>query len=112
MSGDPWGPVDMAAWHEVPHLQGRLATQADVEAGRAVFYLDADAARCRPAELALPACAVQTLDDGRQRPVIVIQAEVLADETIVGVRYLDGGSGVCFAAEVELLPGPDHRFAP
>jgi len=40
----------------------------------------------------------------------VIQAEVLGGETLVGVRYLDGSRGVCFASEVELLPGPDERF--
>ena len=110
MSAEPWGPVDPAGWRSVPHMQGRLAGQADVEAGRAVFHLDVDPRRCAPAELSLPACAIQTLDDGRRRPVIVIQAEVLRDETILGVRYLEGGSGVCYAAEVEFLPGPDHRF--
>jgi hypothetical protein len=110
MSADPWGPLDPAAWQSVPHLRGQLASQADVQAGRAVFYLDAEDGRCAPADVALPACAIQTLDDGQERPVIVIQAEVLGENTIVGVRYLEGGSGVCFAAEVEFLAGPDHRF--
>ena len=110
MSADPFAPLDPAAWREVPHLQGRLARQEDVAAGRAVFYLDADPRRCAPAGLSLPACAIQTLEDGSARPVIVIQAEVLGGETLVGVRYLDGGRGVCFASEVELLPGPDERF--
>ena len=110
MSAAPWGALDASAWRELPHLQGRLAQPADVQAGRAVFVLDADPARCAPALLELPACAIQTLDDGRQRPAIVIQAEVLGGETILGLRYLEGGSGVCFAAEVQLLPGPDERF--
>ena len=106
----PAEELDPAAWRDVPHVQGRLAVPADVEAGRAVFYLDAAAQRCAPADLHLPACAIQTLDDGSERPVIVIQAEVLGGETVAGVRYLDGSRGVCFAAELELLPGPDGRF--
>ena len=112
MSDPLWAPVDPGAWQSVPHVKGRLATADDVKAGRAVFYLDVEASHAAPHEMALPACGIQILDDDRREPVIVIQAEALKGETIVGVRYLKGGGGVCYATEVELLPAPDERFAP
>ena len=43
-------------------------------------------------------------------PVVIIQAEILAGQTFLGVRYLNGGDGVCMLDEAELLPEPDERF--
>ena len=36
---DLWGPIDIERWRELPHLSGKLASEADVAAGRAVFHL-------------------------------------------------------------------------
>lgn len=106
MNDSPWKPIDPAAWRDVPHLEGRLSSEEDVAAGRAVFRLDAARGKAAPATLALPRCGLQRLEDGVMRPVVVIQAEVLNNETILGVRYLPGGGGVCALEEVELLDGP------
>lgn len=104
------GRVDVSAWQALPHVQGRLATAEDVAAGRALFVLDAPSDRCAPAELSLPACGIQTLEDGVERPVVVVQAERLGADTLYGLRYLPGGGGVCLAEEVRLVPGPTHWF--
>jgi hypothetical protein len=52
----------------------------------------------------LPCCAIQSLDDGSEERVVVIQAELAPQGTILGVRPLSGGNGVCMATDVRLLP--------
>ena len=37
---DVWGPIAMTNWRETPCIRGRVATEDDAHAGRAVFYLD------------------------------------------------------------------------
>jgi hypothetical protein len=44
------------------------------------------------------------MEDGSRVNVVAIQAET-CEQVIVGVRYLDGGNGVCTLAELELLAG-------
>lgn len=36
---DIWGPIDPARWRETPAIMGLSATDEDVNAGRAVFFL-------------------------------------------------------------------------
>ena len=106
MEDSPWTAIVPAEWAAVAHLQGRLATAEDVRAGRAVFVLEGQAGQAAPVPLELPRCGLQTLEDGTVRPVVVIQAEQMAGRTILGVRYLPGGGGVCELEEVRLLDGP------
>ncbi|PPT46268.1 hypothetical protein XarjCFBP7652_17795 [Xanthomonas arboricola] len=54
--------------------------------------------------MALPCCAIQSLEDGSEQPVIVVQAELAPHGIILGVRPLSGGNGICMATEVRLLP--------
>ncbi|MGN6186288.1 MAG: hypothetical protein ACTHQM_21865 [Thermoanaerobaculia bacterium] len=102
-----WGPIDLKQWRKTPVTEGRAATDADVNAGRAVFAVGGE-----PVELDLPSCAIVTEEDvGEPTPVILIQAERLDDGTIaVGYRLVDGGTGIATLAEVELLAEPDERF--
>jgi membrane protein involved in colicin uptake len=53
--------------------------------------------------MSLPCCAYQRLEDGSEQPVVVIQAEIAPHGTILGVRPLTGGNGICMATEVRLL---------
>ena len=107
MSADPWGPIDMKRWRKTPAMEGRTATDADVDAGRAVFAVGGE-----PVQLDLPSCAIVTEEDvGEPTPVIIVQAERLEDGTIaVGFRFLEGGTGIATLAEIELLSEPDERF--
>jgi hypothetical protein len=104
---EAWGPVDMKAWRKTPHVEGRAATDRDVEEGRAVFAVGGE-----PVELDLPSCAiVQEEGVGEKTAVILIQAERLDDGTVaVGFRLVDGGTGIATLDEVELLSEPDERF--
>ncbi len=99
---DLWGPIEASAWRNTPCVVGRPATEADVAAGSAVFYVLGDSVA---APMRLPCCAIQSLEDGSDQSVVVVQAEVAPHGTILGVRPLSGGSCICMAAEIRLLPG-------
>ena len=98
---DLWGPIQANEWRNTPCVLGRPASEDDVAAGNAVFYVPGDSAA---ASMALPCCAVQTLEDGTEQPVVVVQAELAPHGTILGVRPLSGGNAICMATEVRLLP--------
>src|SRR5438045_6335687 len=98
-----WGPVPLAEWKRVPHVKGRLATEDDVKSGRAAFYLgNVSDVPARPAALELPALAWWPQDDdGPRRLCVVIQAEQGASQCMLGVRFLDGGNGVCLIDDLD-----------
>ncbi len=99
---DLWGPIHQQHWQATPCIRGRQATEQDVKDGRAVFYVNGSAI---PADLPLPACAYQRIENGSEQPVVVVQAEVVPDGTLLGVRPLAGGNGICLMGEVRMLPG-------
>ena len=96
-----WGPIDQEHWQATPCITGRQATEQDVKDGSAVFYIQGVAA---PAEMPLPSCGFQLMEDGTEQAVVVIQAEITPDGTLFGVRHLAGGNGICMQNEVTLLP--------
>jgi hypothetical protein len=98
---DLWGSIDATRWREVPFVSARIATEADVASGAAVFYIQGES---EPESITLPACAIQKLDDGSTEQVIVIQAEKTPDGVYLGVRPLVGGNGICTIEEVEFVP--------
>lgn len=98
---DLWGSIPADDWQSVPCVSGRAATEADVLAGAAVFYVQGASS---PVSMALPCCAIQQLEDGLEQPVVIIQAELGPQGTILGVRPLAGGNGICLATDVRLLP--------
>jgi hypothetical protein len=103
-----WGPISANEWRNVPCVSGRPATEADVVAGAAVFYVPTGSAA---ATMQLPCCAILLQEDGSEQQVIVIQAELAPgrDCSVLGVRPLSGGNVVCTMSEVTLLPS---GFAP
>jgi hypothetical protein len=115
---DGWGPIETANWRETPCLRGRVATEDDVKAGRAVFYLDlSEGQEGRPGDLNLPSCAILRDENGAAMPVIVIQVEESNNgsgsiEVYAGYRPLAGGNGICMFSELQLLKEPDYRFNP
>jgi hypothetical protein len=111
---DLWGPIAMANWRETPCIRGRVATEDDTNAGRAVFYLNlSEGQENHPVDLDLPHCAILHEEGEGDLPVIVIQAEEGNNGTvqlIAGYRPLTGVSGICMLNQLDLLPEPDHRF--
>ena len=104
---NPWGPIDITQWRKTPHVEGRAATDRDVNDGRAVFAVGGE-----PVELDLPSCAIVKEEGiGEETAVIIIQAERIDDGSVaVGFRLIDGGTGIATLDEVELLSEPDERF--
>lgn len=111
MEDDLWGPVDRARWRSVPHMDGTLATERDVEEGRAVFFLgNPRKVPAQPSTIRLPALALwPDSDGGSHRQVIVIQVEIGRQE-IAGIRFLEGGNGVCLLRELEFIDDTDRRW--
>lgn len=80
-----WCPIKAEEWRSTPCISGRVATQEDVAAGRAVFYINGVS---MAAKFDLPHCAMQLTDSGSEIPVVVIQAEIASTGTVLGVRPL------------------------
>ena len=110
------GAVPISSWRETPCTQERVATEADVRSGRAVFYLDwFEGQRSRPFPLDLPVCAVLHEEGRVDTPVVIIQAETsittIGEQNVfVGYRPLTGGNGICGLGDLEILSQPDERF--
>jgi hypothetical protein len=115
--GATWGAPEISSWRELPHIVERLATESDVQQGRAVFVTvrkDGSPSSARPHPLPIPRCAILHAEPPgpSQLPVFVIQAEEVDGKLLVGYRPITGGNGICTLAELELLSGPDERFGP
>jgi hypothetical protein len=96
-----WSEFSEEDWASVTAVNDRVATESDVKAGAAGFYINEGSA---PYSLDLPCQAYQVLDDDTEVKVVIIQAEEIPDGIIVGVRYLNGGNGLCNLSEVRLCP--------
>ena len=99
--------IDLKRWRDTPSVSGRAATDADVNAGHAIFAIGGE-----PVDLDIPSPAIVREEGvGEATPVIVIQAERLEDGTVaVGYRLIDGGAGISPLDDVEFLSEPDERF--
>jgi len=96
------GPIHPGNWREVPVTRGRVATEEDVRAGCAVFYLEnADSIGALPISLPLPSLA-KFLDVNIEVPVVIIQAEEAEGRTYIGFRFLEGGNGLASREEIKL----------
>jgi streptomycin 3"-adenylyltransferase len=92
-----WGPISRSEWRDVPYITGRPATEADVRAGVAVFYVQGDS---EAAAMSLPCCAIQYHEDGSEEPVVVIQAEIALYGVNLGVRPLSAQVGLTRALDI------------
>ena len=103
-----WDEIDLSKWKEVPCINGRVATEEDIEKGIAVFAIPSGS---EPYEVELPLCAIQIDEDsGNRTPCIAIQIEQAENGNFIGVRYLNGGNGVGSAEEFELFTEPNSEF--
>jgi hypothetical protein len=95
-------------WPDLPQagfVVGRVATPADVKAGRAAFFLLDKNGRTisKPASVVIPQYGLH-VTGGAEVPVIIIQAEDAPMGTTIGYKYVGQEKlGVCLLAEVKLL---------
>ena len=103
-----WGKIEVINWDKTPSISGRVAIEDEIKNGIAVFMIPEGSIPC---DTDLPICAIHTDEEtGERTPVIIIQAEQINNSITLGVRYLDGGNGVCTLDEVELLEIPNDEF--
>ena len=104
-----WNSFSPEEWESIPSISGRVATEEDVESGIAVFYIPVGSVAC---DAVLPTCVIHIDEETNERtPAVAIQAEQAGELVYLGIRYLDGGNGVCELDEVELLESPNAEFA-
>ena len=92
-------------WPPLPtdgFIVGRAATKADVDAGSAVFVAADDRIIVMPVAIEIPQYAY-FVDSGRRIPAIIVQAEKVQGQTLLGARLLDGQYMVGFIGDFELL---------
>ena len=106
MFGASFGAAQ-SAWPALPasaFVAGRVANEDDLKQGHAVFLSVVDGKPSgKPAQIPIPQYAYLVEEGGNRRPVVVVQAEILDDGTILGMRDAEGKEYVATAPEVELL---------
>ena len=103
-----WGKIEFENWRETPCISGKVATEADIKNGIAVFAIPSGS---KPYDVKLPLCAVQINQDTKQRvPCIAIQIEEADNGVFIGVRYFEGGNGVGTPEDIELYEEPNEEF--
>ncbi len=98
--------VVVPAWPDLPadgFITGRVATDADVFAGRAVFSTGGTAGQVQPMTLTIPQYACWTSKDAGRQRVILLQAERAGPGDMVGLRTPRGEDIVAELSEVQLL---------
>lgn len=93
-------------WPPLPSqgfIVGRAATKVDVDAGNAVFVAaDGDRAIGVPLFMEIPQYAY-FVDNGKRTPAIILQAEQVQGQTLLGARLLNGQYMAGFIGDFELL---------
>ena len=100
-----------ASWPALPKsgfITGRVATEADIKRGDAVFLSLIDGKpEGAPAAIPIPQYAYLIGQDGKRRPVVVVQAQTNERGTFLGMRDVKGEQYVATREEVLLL-GSTH----
>ena len=97
--------VDIDNWESVPVVNGRMPTKEETQNGTSLIFVDQDKyPDAKPVDMEMPRLARYYNDYSRKNElVIIIQAVQIADDAIVGFRYLNGGNGSARLSEVRFL---------
>ena len=98
-------PVDIQKLHEVPVVTGRLPTQQELDDNMSLIKVDTTMfPDARALEMELPRVAtVYSERKGINELIIVIQAIVVQEDTVVGYRFANGGNGSAWLGDVTFL---------
>ena len=88
-------PFAIENWQQIQAIEGRAATQDDVNRCDAVFATGVGQSQAVTTNR-LPALAIQTMDDGKTVEVVIVQIEkqVGGELTLVGYVLPSGRNGV------------------
>ncbi len=98
-------PMDIAELNSLSVISDRLPTEEETRSGQSLMYFDAlEHPFAMPLNIPLPRVArMYTEYNKLTELVIVIQAVVIDNDTIVGFRYPNGGNGSARINEVDFL---------
>lgn len=82
----PIPPIPPLELIESPHVKGRVATNEDIQAGRAVFAMNPKGVIHQALPMRLPYMVYTWTDTYRDTLMVIIQCEQVGDDTLVGVR--------------------------
>jgi hypothetical protein len=98
-------PVDIQNIDELKVVNGRLPTREETRKGLALMYIDtAEEKDARPLDITLPKLArYHSQYSEKEEVIIIIQASIIGNDTIVGFRYPNGGNGSAWFDEITFL---------
>lgn len=98
-------PVDVQKLDEVPAIAHRLPTEEELENNMSLIKVDTEKyPDARALEMDLPRVGrIYSKRKGIHELIIVIQAIVVQEDTVLGWRYMNGGNGSGWLTDVEFL---------
>lgn len=98
-------PVDIQKLDEVPAIANRLPTEEELDNNMSLIRVDtAKYPDARALEMDLPRVAsIYSERKGLHELIIVIQAIVVQQDTVLGWRYMNGGNGSGWLTDVTFL---------
>jgi hypothetical protein len=104
MTENKFDPIELNDWKKVPFTKGRLATKKDIDLGKAIFQIEGNGEEHIPLEIEIPSLAYHIDQETNEKTkVVVIQGEQVGTKKVIGIRYLNGGDGVCLLFELEFI---------
>jgi hypothetical protein len=106
--------VDINNWKNVPVVNGRMATKEETQNGISLIFVDAEKySDAKPLDITMPKLATfYNVYSKREELIIVIQAINIANDSIVGFRYLNGGNGSSRLNEIKFLSDNEIDMIP
>lgn len=83
----------------IPVFKGKVARKEDVTTGKAIFYLEPNKKKHVTAKIKLP-IYTYFKNDTLHITTIIVQAEVLGRDTILGYMTAKGKSGMCSPSDI------------
>ena len=98
-------PIDIQKIDEVPAIADRLPTEQELNDKKSLISVDTDKyPDARAFEMKLPRVArINSNRTGMDELIIVIQAIIVSEDTVVGYRFPNGGNGSAWLSDVEFL---------
>ena len=98
-------PVDVQKLDDVPAIADRLPTEEELNSNMSLINVDTEKyPDARALEMDLPRVAsVHSERTGMSELIIVIQAIVVQEDTVVGYRFMNGGNGSGWLSDVTFL---------
>ncbi len=98
-------PVDIQKLDEVPAIADRLPTEQELKDNMSLIKVDTKKyPNARALEMDLPRVAsIYSERKGMSELIIVIQAIIVQEDTVVGYRFANGGNGSAWLSDITFL---------